>query len=710
MRVTRAKRALVGTAAGAMVLGLLPAGAAFADTVEFDDVCEGADATFPDSGSTHAAAISCMADYEVVLGLPDGTFGTQTDVRRQQFASMVARFAVAADPELDIPGEEDPFTDVPSSTHGPNVNALWNLDIIEGTSATTFSPNGTLNRGAAATIVFNAHAALGNDLAASSETDFADLGETHGAAVRALDAAGIVEGKTTTNYGYSDPITRGQIVQLLARSAQVLDDAGLWGSTLVEVETNQTFAVSPADFALSGATDDAAETSRTYEVAGFGDVDEVTIELAESSDLTVTNGIVTFEADDDDNADFSDTGATLTGVRVDGVTFTGVNFGDQVAVDSDSVVTFTVSQDGIESVVPVVYEGDDDLALDDDGAPEDGFGIGGDVFFVDPEIDATANLTAVIGSDATVSVQVDDGGGNDLAVAGIPIDVRVSDRAFGDYDDVTIGALLESATISTNADGEAEFTFSADDVDNDTDRFVYAKWTGAGALAGLTSYDDVTVTWIESDGVAETIEVESSSVYNGVSSRVTLTSTVEDAAGVGVAGVDVDFDVDAETRGDFSTTRTTNADGVATFAYTNNAGADADVVNVTAVDDDGDALENVAGADITAETDVLWFAKAADNANFTLATILAVDAEAGILFLDVDAGAAAVDALVWVDYTDADAYAINTSASSFSAWVNRLLGTDGANIEADGTYDGGDAFTSTARGDNTNDTVYSLIG
>ena len=386
MRVTRAKRALVGTAAGAMVLGLLPAGAAFADTVEFDDVCEGADATFPDIGSTHADAISCMADYDVIQGFDNGNFGTQLNIPRQQFASLVARFALTANPELDVPDEEDPFTDVTSSTHAGNVNALWNLGLIDGTTATTFSPNATLTRGQAATILVNAHVALGVDFGDENDSPFTDLGSTHGDAVEALYAAGIIEGRSATVFGYSAPITRGQIATLLARSAQVLANQvpSLWNATLLPVADLIALDVLTDDgddflYVSDGEAVTAYEliAGSTYSIDGTASSKAAFVQEVEAGDGIVINGNAyalttvdltlsgNIEIDlTDDVLDFRDAASGVLIERFDGEEFDNVVTGqfytvDGAAANFNTFVNNISNGDFLNAVVLTAGEADD---------------------------------------------------------------------------------------------------------------------------------------------------------------------------------------------------------------------------------------------------------------------------------------------------------------------------------------------------------------
>ena len=84
---------------------------------------DAADAFEDDEGSLHEADINALADAEILLGLPDGTFNPNGDVTRAQVSSMVARaYLVAAGTALAEGA--DAFTDDAGSVHEADINAV----------------------------------------------------------------------------------------------------------------------------------------------------------------------------------------------------------------------------------------------------------------------------------------------------------------------------------------------------------------------------------------------------------------------------------------------------------------------------------------------------------------------------------------------------------------------------------------------------------
>jgi hypothetical protein len=258
----RAKRVLIGAAAGAMVLGLLPAGAASAGTAE---VCAGAtDAGFSDvtATGTHSANINCMAAYGVGQGRADGSFGVFANLTRGQAASLFVAFARAATNDGILASIDStvavPFTDIATNTHRANIEALYRLGLISGTSATTYSPNASITRAQFATILRNAHAALGVTFPANPTNPFTDIaGSVHRNNIVDLHAVGVISGLTPTTYGPSQNVARGQTMSLLALSAGVLDDLNIWAAPRLGVAA--AVSVLPAN-----STTQTPGTARQY--------------------------------------------------------------------------------------------------------------------------------------------------------------------------------------------------------------------------------------------------------------------------------------------------------------------------------------------------------------------------------------------------------------------------------------------------------------
>jgi Ca2+-binding RTX toxin-like protein len=140
----------------------------------------------------------------------------------------------------------------------------------------------------------------------------------------------------------------------------------------------------------------------------------------------------------------------------------------------------------------------------------------------------------------------------DNPVAGVEVDFEVDSTGAPDPD-------LGSDT--TNAQGVATFTYTNTVAGEDTIEACFGE--GEDAVC-----DDATKTWTAGPAVAISLTPPLDS--NPVGTNHELTATVTDEFGNPVAGVLVGFDVDSDGAPDpDSGTDTTNAQGVATFTYTN---------------------------------------------------------------------------------------------------------------------------------------------
>ena len=113
---------------------------------------DAADAFPDDEGSLHEADINALAEAEILLGLPDGTFNPDGDVTRAQVASMVARaYLVAAGTALTAGTEA--FTDDAGSVHEADINAVAAAGWVNGIGGGLFDPNGNATRAQFSSIV-----------------------------------------------------------------------------------------------------------------------------------------------------------------------------------------------------------------------------------------------------------------------------------------------------------------------------------------------------------------------------------------------------------------------------------------------------------------------------------------------------------------------------------------------------------------------------
>lgn len=112
-----------------------------------------------------------------------------------------------------------PFTDV---TEGDwfyeSVAYVYTNGLMNGTSDTTFSPNGTTTRGMIVTILYRQ--AGSPEAAAWSPFQDVDPNQYYAAPIAWAAWNGIVNGKTATSFGPNDPITREQMAAILYRYAK----------------------------------------------------------------------------------------------------------------------------------------------------------------------------------------------------------------------------------------------------------------------------------------------------------------------------------------------------------------------------------------------------------------------------------------------------------------------------------------------------------
>ena len=109
-----------------------------------------------------------------------------------------------------------PFNDVPARSYYYNA-VLWAVEqgIVNGTSATTFSPNMNCSRGQIVTMLWRSEGAK----PATSSNPFADVNKDAYYADAVLWAVGekITKGTSATTFSPDDTCTRAQIVTFLYR-------------------------------------------------------------------------------------------------------------------------------------------------------------------------------------------------------------------------------------------------------------------------------------------------------------------------------------------------------------------------------------------------------------------------------------------------------------------------------------------------------------
>ena len=175
--------------------------------------------TFTDiKNHANKAAIEELASRGIINGMGKGTFMPNHTMTRAQFAAIVVR-------ALGLPQKPtDNFTDVPSDAWcAACVGAAYTYGIVNGTTATTFNPNGTITRQEAAAMVARAAKLCGLDTAmsaAATKDMLAQFGDYRGVASWAKEplafcyAAGILD-QSDLNIEPTKAILRCEIAQML---------------------------------------------------------------------------------------------------------------------------------------------------------------------------------------------------------------------------------------------------------------------------------------------------------------------------------------------------------------------------------------------------------------------------------------------------------------------------------------------------------------
>ncbi|MFP4150346.1 MAG: SpoIID/LytB domain-containing protein, partial [Nitriliruptoraceae bacterium] len=103
--------------------------------------------------STHAAAIEAIADAGIALGYTDGTYRPDEPIKRQEFASLLAR-AMALQTSTEVV-----FDDVRAdTTHAAAIAAVAEVGITRGCAEARFCPEEPVSRGQMASFLFRAAA------------------------------------------------------------------------------------------------------------------------------------------------------------------------------------------------------------------------------------------------------------------------------------------------------------------------------------------------------------------------------------------------------------------------------------------------------------------------------------------------------------------------------------------------------------------------
>ena len=256
LRKRRTHLALLG--AFAMVASVLAAGTSPVSAVPGTEdakatysACIGpatGDAGYTDvaTGSTHDAAINCIAYYGITRGTTATTFAPEETISRWQLAVMLKRAAGPAGAEL-VTARNQGYTDISglSSSFQDAINQMAADGIMRGTSSTTFSPDDSVTRAVIVEALagFLTKARIGpggkalsrdvngrytvkrdgtpNATTITVDENFRDIGGvtfSEYEAIRALAEMGVVAGRGDGTFGPAALVTRAQAASFITRA------------------------------------------------------------------------------------------------------------------------------------------------------------------------------------------------------------------------------------------------------------------------------------------------------------------------------------------------------------------------------------------------------------------------------------------------------------------------------------------------------------
>ncbi len=167
-----------------------------------------AEPSFIDMTDRYSAAVTYLADKKVAKGISKTEFGMKNNIKRVDAAIWLAKIL-----NLDTSNTSMPqYGDVPKRAWGA-VNALKSAEIATGKSSTYFGANETTTRGEMALLLQRAYK-LSSD---GVELSFKDVSPRYEEAVKALLKNNVTQGKTSTQFGTSTSITRGELALFLYR-------------------------------------------------------------------------------------------------------------------------------------------------------------------------------------------------------------------------------------------------------------------------------------------------------------------------------------------------------------------------------------------------------------------------------------------------------------------------------------------------------------
>ncbi len=486
-------------------------------------------------------AIDCLFHYGITKGRSETMYAPSESVLRWQMALFLARASMAAGIVLDNPAEDQGFTDISAvSEEAQNaINGLAKEGIMPGTSATTFSPNSSVNRGSMAMLLdaFLSKATPGTgafgeatekyaDVKADNFNVFTDVNtvslNTYNAIYRIYEL-GVTKGVAEHQFNPAGLVTRGQMASFITRAFAhtIARPAG------VSIQSEQDMVLGAQGVPLIVSVRDV----------NFQPVQDASVDVFRSADAD--------EAFGDDGACVT---ANVNRVGQVGQTACEVDLGDSTTDASGDLTDLSLQITDADATV-WAWTGDRGDKFDSDDTTRAqltvGFSKAATQTLVTDNLEE-GQTRSKFGETVTVTIQIADPDDKAVADKGKRVTVAQS---------TTVGDNTTSSTnsMTTDADGKIVLEFTQTDPSTNTGDSATVTLTLTNPPAGLpfknedgSDFSSGTYSWSDEAPRPATLTVTSRNEFvlasdEGQGAGNTVTATLTDQFGDPVRGKRITF-------------------------------------------------------------------------------------------------------------------------------------------------------------------------
>jgi len=183
----------------------------------------------------YSEAVQFVYEHNIMGGVGNNQFNPQGSLTRAQVTALL--FRVHHERTANAQDDRDNnFTDVGNTWYAPYVTWAFDNEIVFGTSATTFNPNGNITRQEFATMVYRYAMNMTDfrDMEVPSAwwlrfTDRGQIATWAYSALRWMNFRGVVTGSTATTINPTGTATRAEAAVMMMRFVELFPPpTGLW--------------------------------------------------------------------------------------------------------------------------------------------------------------------------------------------------------------------------------------------------------------------------------------------------------------------------------------------------------------------------------------------------------------------------------------------------------------------------------------------------